>query len=228
MPPVTAKVPGDGTNTLTFKIPGAGMDVETVYVEVDGSGAGGAFLGTLSIADQSGVVIAAKPQDDTMDAATGDSATWALRLNDKSVGSSAGITVQQGLYNAALASCAGVGGTLDASWTYITGDAVLDLTNPAAPTAVAAGLYLFSIGVQAQAGGIAGRPFDVNLYIGTTYPRHQEIDMINPAGGFGVWGQICDHVKMAAGNSIIVRFVNNDNTAHNMGIQEAHVVFIPL
>ena len=88
MPAVTAKVPGAGTNTLSFTVPLAGLDVESVVALVDASGAAGPITAELTITDQSGVVIANKPQVSTiLNSGTG-SATWALRLDDNAGGSS--------------------------------------------------------------------------------------------------------------------------------------------
>lgn len=225
----TIPVQGLGTSAAPLAYPvavGDSFDLMAAFASFDGSGAGSAWVPALQVLAPSGAVMVSTIGSSVAAGGSAD-VTFAPFLEGATTGGGGGITPQQGVYNAGLASVPGVGGIVDASWTYLAGDAVLNLTNPAAPTAVATGLYLFSITVQAQGGGISGRPFDVNLYLGTTYPRHQEIDLINPVGGFGVWGQICDHAVMAATNSVIVRFVNNDNTAHSMGITEAHVVFIP-
>src|SRR5437773_899612 len=82
MPPLTGKTPGNGTGTLSYTIPGSGLDVESVYADVDTSGAGGAVTAELTITDQSGVVIARKVQNTTIDAGIAGSATWALQLDD--------------------------------------------------------------------------------------------------------------------------------------------------
>jgi len=82
MPAVTSKVPGNGTNSLSWTVPGAGMDVESVYAAIDATGAGGAVTAELTIADQSGVVIARKVQGVTVAAGGLGSATWGLRLDD--------------------------------------------------------------------------------------------------------------------------------------------------
>jgi len=82
MPPVTAKGQADGTTTASFVIPQTGLDVESVYVTIDASGAAGAVTAELTVQDQSGAVIAKKPQLETVDAGLTGSATWALRLTD--------------------------------------------------------------------------------------------------------------------------------------------------
>src|SRR5437899_3027217 len=89
MPPQTAQVPGNGTGTLTYTIPGDGLDVESVYAIVDATGAGGVVTAELTITDQSGVVIARKPQVSTVTAGVTGSATWGLRLDDPSAGGAA-------------------------------------------------------------------------------------------------------------------------------------------
>lgn len=145
-------------------------------------------------------------------------------------GGGGSFTASIGRYNAGFASVAGLGGTLDASWTYVDGAALLDLTAPTFPTVLAKGLYLWTIGWAVQGGGVAGRPFSCNLYQGFSGPPlyHEEDDLVNPVGGFGIFGTFGDSGILDAGTGVKVRFVNNDNGAHNMEIQEAHVVFIPM
>src|SRR4051812_23253703 len=80
--PRSITVNGDGTTSLVFPVPAATIfALESVYVEVDASGAG-ATTATLTLADQSGQVIARKRQSETIDAGASGSATWALRLAD--------------------------------------------------------------------------------------------------------------------------------------------------
>lgn len=83
MPPLTSKVPGNGTGTLSWTVPGAGLDVSTVYASIDATGAAGPVTAELTIQDQSGVVIARKTQGATVAAGGTGSATWALRLDDE-------------------------------------------------------------------------------------------------------------------------------------------------
>lgn len=79
---------GTGGPTLSFEWPaGVELSLESVYVDVDASGAGGPVTGLLTISDTSGVVIAKKRQSETMDAANPVSATWALRNADDGGGS---------------------------------------------------------------------------------------------------------------------------------------------
>lgn len=82
MTPVTGKTPGNGTSTLSYAIPAAGLDVESVYASIDTTGAAGAVTAELTIADQSGAVIARKVQNTTIDQGIAGSATWALQLLD--------------------------------------------------------------------------------------------------------------------------------------------------
>lgn len=72
-----------GATSVSFTIPpGVNLDVESVYATIDNSG-GGDVKPVLSVADQSGVVIAAKRQGETIPAGDTGSATWALRLADE-------------------------------------------------------------------------------------------------------------------------------------------------
>lgn len=89
MAALTGTVPGNNTNTLSYTIPAAGLAVESVYVAIDGSGAAGLFTAELTIADQSGQVIAKRVQTDTLNNTGAVSATWAVRL-DSGGGSGSG------------------------------------------------------------------------------------------------------------------------------------------
>lgn len=81
--PRTIVVPGDGTGALTFTIPpGITLAVESVLAQVDATGAGGPVTATLSVLEQSGVVIANKRQGETVTKGVQGSATWALRLDE--------------------------------------------------------------------------------------------------------------------------------------------------
>lgn len=92
--PRTVVVNGDGSTTLTFPVPAATIfALESVYVEVDTSGAG-PTTATLTIADQSGQVIATKRQGQTIDAGASGSATWALRLADEAAAAPVGGGIQ--------------------------------------------------------------------------------------------------------------------------------------
>lgn len=73
-------VTGDGSNSLTFKLPGyPRYAVQSVAATVD-NGAGGATTATLSMKDTNGEVIAKTPQDDVIPAGDTGTATFALGL----------------------------------------------------------------------------------------------------------------------------------------------------
>lgn len=85
-------VAGNGTNSLTFTMPGSvALNVESVVATIDNA-AGGATTGELSIADASGVVIANKRQGDTIPSGDTGTATWALRLADDGTGAAGSAT----------------------------------------------------------------------------------------------------------------------------------------
>jgi hypothetical protein len=89
MTPRTVVVPGAGGNSLSFEIPpGVEFDVESVLADVDTSAAGATF-GELSIADQSGVVIATKRQGLPIPGGSSGTETWALGLNDEEAAAAA-------------------------------------------------------------------------------------------------------------------------------------------
>ncbi len=81
--PRTINLPGSGTDTQQHELaPGLLQYVESVYVEIDNSG-GGDARPTLTLAEQSGVVIAKKRQGEAIGGGNSGSATWALRLTDE-------------------------------------------------------------------------------------------------------------------------------------------------
>jgi hypothetical protein len=141
-------------------------------------------------------------------------------------GGGGSFSATQGVYNAPNQSVGSGGSFGDAAWTYVSGDAVLDLSTPALPAAVATGLYLFSIDFSVVGGGVAGRTFQGNIQINTAFPRNMVSEITNPSGGFGITGHNSDAVVITAGQTLRFRLVNNDSFAHNMNMQEAHVVFI--
>lgn len=82
--PRTINQPGNGTDTQQFELaPGLLQYVQSVYVEIDNS-AGSDARPTLTLSEQSGVVIAKKRQSESIPAGGTGSGTWALRLDDKS------------------------------------------------------------------------------------------------------------------------------------------------
>ncbi len=81
--PRTINLPGSGTDTQSYELaPGLLQYVQAVYVTVDNS-AGGDARPTLTLSEQSGVVIAKKRQGEAIAAGDTGSATWALRLTDE-------------------------------------------------------------------------------------------------------------------------------------------------
>ena len=80
--PRTIVLPGNGTQAASYTLPpGIFQYVQSVLVQVDATAAP-AVRPTLSIAEQSGVVIATKRQGETIPGGDTGSATWALRLSD--------------------------------------------------------------------------------------------------------------------------------------------------
>jgi hypothetical protein len=82
VPGITGKTPGSGASSLSYTIPGSGLDLESVYAVIDASAATADVTAELTITDQSGVVIAKRTQALTVPAGDTGSATWALRLDD--------------------------------------------------------------------------------------------------------------------------------------------------
>lgn len=87
--PKSILISGEGTNSLTYIVPGGvTVDVESILVNVDASLAAGDVTAELTVLEQSGVVIAAKPQTSTIPAGSTGRATWALRLDDSAAATS--------------------------------------------------------------------------------------------------------------------------------------------
>jgi hypothetical protein len=155
--PRTVVVPGDGNPTLAFQLPpGVTLDVESVLVEVDATGAGGPVTATLVVADQSGVVIARKRQAQTITAGALGSATWALRLADDGGGSGVAGGFEY-VRSFAPVTALATGAIVGVPWGHFSGAALLSYTNPLRPTIIADGVYAFNIQVY-RAAAVFGSP----------------------------------------------------------------------
>lgn len=78
----TIRIPVNTNAAATYEIPGGvDMDVQAVYVTIDATAAADTTA-EITVAEQSGVVIAKKRQSTAVAAGTTGSATWALRLDD--------------------------------------------------------------------------------------------------------------------------------------------------
>src|SRR4051794_33579593 len=91
--PRTINLPGSLADTQQYELaPGLAQYVQSVRVVVDNT-AGAEATPTISISEQSGVVIADVPQNGVLPAGEADgAATWALRLTDDAARSSGGNT----------------------------------------------------------------------------------------------------------------------------------------
>ncbi len=167
--PRTINLPGSGTDTQQYELaPGLLQYVQAVRVTIDNT-AGADTHPILSVAEQSGVVIADAPQNGTIPAGEADAAsTWALRLLDESTGGTAGAD-QIGFYDLDVTSVTG-GNTTPLPFTYSFGDALLDLTTPTRPIFLANGTYIIraSCVVQVGAGG-AGKTAMMRLAMQHNY-----------------------------------------------------------
>jgi hypothetical protein len=208
MPPVTSKVPGNGTTTLSWTVPGDGMDVETVYASVDATGAGGAVTAEITITDQSGVVIARKVQGTTIAAGGTGSATWALRLDDETLGGSGGVTsitsadssvtvtnpagpivdlavfkpsTYEFLSSNTMTVTNGSAGSF--TWSHTNGSSLMDLTNTTAPLVKVAGVYAIVCQVRVTTVFTAGGYAVVSLSLGDGTASNQVQNMILDARG---------------------------------------------
>lgn len=147
--PRTINQPGNGTATQQFELaPGLLQYVQSVYVEIDNT-AGADARPTLTLSEQSGVVIAKKRQGEAIPAAGTGSATWALRLDDEHAATSSQsfATYFGNAVNMASNSSAFL------TWDVLeSGADLLDLTDPEKPTTREAGTYAVSVYVRGQMG----------------------------------------------------------------------------
>jgi hypothetical protein len=238
MPPVTSKVPGNGSNTLSWTVPGDGMDVETVYASVDATGAGGAVTAEVTVADQSGVVIARKTQGSTIAAGGTGSATWALRLDDEGGASTPATPVveQYDVYTTGgnLLLTPGSFGSL--VWSYNQGSQspipILNMTNPAAPT-MPAGLYFIELQILPTTALNANKTFALETKISSipNYLTDQgsvpvPAGYTTPNGDFqGITYSFAWRVRSAG--AAIELFVGNGDTV-NRSFYISHVNLIQL
>lgn len=151
-------VQGLGTNSVTFTMPGnVGLAVESVLATINNT-AGGVTTAKLTIRDQSGEVIATKPQRDTIPAGDTGTATWALRLGDDGA---SGVTATWARYRGTQnIPVLPASGQLD--YIFVDGTPLLDLTNPFIPLVLRAGVYMASM-VCDVVGVTAGAQFEANL-----------------------------------------------------------------
>lgn len=141
-------VKGQGTNTLTFTLPGTPQyAIESVIATVD-NGAGADTGAVLTMKDTDGTVIAKKRQGQEIDAGATTTATWALRLTDETTPSGGFTPLTEGFTNNnATGDSVAAGGSASLTWKKNGGDTLLDLTNPLIPTVIDAGTYAISTSV---------------------------------------------------------------------------------
>jgi hypothetical protein len=157
--PRTINIGGSRAATQQFELaPGLLQYVQSVYVEIDNS-AGAAARPTLTLSEQSGVVIAKKRQGESIPAAGTGSATWALRLDDER--ESTALANQIGFYDVEP-----IGGNPWNAASTLTalnfsfggsgaGTDLLDLTTygAAAPLPKVAGMYAVAVALFFTPGG---------------------------------------------------------------------------
>lgn len=159
--PRTIAVPGNGTQTISFVWPsGVSLDPQAVFAVVDATGAGGPVTATLTIAEQSGVVIAAKRQGETIDAGAPGSATWALRLADEIAAGGSATTSSEAFRDAAGVLVA-PNSTTVLPWVHDFGANVLNLGAPNLPNVQADAAYLFT--VWANPLSVVGAAYTCNI-----------------------------------------------------------------
>ncbi len=127
--PRTINLPGSGADTQSYELaPGLLQYVQAVYVTVDNS-AGGDARPTLTLSEQSGVVIAKKRQGEAIAAGDTGSATWALRLTDERTGAGG---IQFDTLNSGgwlFVDATGTGGPDSAGIDLIASGGPIDLTD---------------------------------------------------------------------------------------------------
>lgn len=146
-------VPGAGSQTLTFQLPGGGkLEVDAVIAQIDNT-AGAATHPILFIALPDGSIIAKKPQGSVIPAGDTGTATWALRLTDDVAAAAGGGLGETGFYVNA-GTVVGPGATVTLAWSFVGPDALLDLTVPTLPTFLTDGNYGLTGVVDVSASGV--------------------------------------------------------------------------
>lgn len=217
--PRTVVVAGVGTNQLAFTLPpGVAIDVESVYAAIDASGASGGVTATLTVSEQTGVVIAAKRQGETVDAGGLGSATWALRLADESsaataaggfeaIGDHTGVSVPR-LTPTLLPFVHDFGGSL------------LNLFTPTVPTVRVAGTYAITVYVFVQAAAAAFTA-TIRLRMARSHPTFQSwvTSAAIPVGQISSAGPIIAVTRpLNAGDELDVLIEHDAATNRQMGL----------
>lgn len=209
-------------NTLSFEIPGGiALTVESVFANIDATAAGDTTA-LLTITDKSGAVIAKKRQTEVVTGGTNPgSATWALRLADEGTGGG-GVTVQTEWLNDPVGVSVGAGGVGNLPWKFVAGDALLDLTVPAAPLILQDGLYTVSAVVTTMFGAsTAGASCEAALAIFTgNNPQGTQSASPWPAAGLSSPSfSLAQTVPVTAGTAMILQVANGDGA-------NAHTFFL--
>lgn len=228
-------------SSITFTVPrDVVLAVESVAATVDNGAATSAAALTATIKDSSGEVIAKVPLTSKIPAGNDGTATWALRLAD----SGSGQARHAGYYwsnNTAAAGVVGPAGNTyySAVWDFMQnqwGDTLLDITNPALPKVLYAGLYTFSFEVRlitghSVMGDYAGKTVDVFTVFNTVpAPLFGNMDIRFPMQIVRDWiyptSSSCFACLMQAGDSFSGGFNTDQATlgANYRGFGDASIV----
>lgn len=135
----TIVVSGTGGPSLSFEWPaGVELTPEAIFADIDATGAGADVTATLTIQEQSGVVIAKKAQGSKITAGAPGSATWGLRLPDDTAAVTPASAATYAQFRAPTQNLAN-------GAPFATADVVSSGVNVVASSfvIVTAGLYLF-------------------------------------------------------------------------------------
>lgn len=105
----------------------------------------------------------------------------------------------------------------DLQWARDSGDALLDYTNPAAPTVLETGVYGIQVRVQAQTAITAGGSFEVRLQAGTAV----QIRASAPAATGALTTPVVAMTVVAplvAGESLLARVNNNTGATEDFNL----------
>lgn len=175
---------GDGSSTLEYALaPGVFQYIQSILVVVDNT-AGPDVNPILTVQTVNGTPIADKTQGTAIPAGDTGRATWALRLTDETAAGGAVTLPGYGTYECVAQSVAS-GGAVNLNWTYVSGDAWLDLSTANRPLIVTEGIYGFTMCFTVDSVPPAGKFWFANLIwdqLGDLLPLVDKRSLDVPAG----------------------------------------------
>lgn len=221
MADVQIQLPNVGALPKEWVVPGAlSILLKCIQADFDGSGAAGAFLPTVEIVSDAGLLVGRAFTDASVAAGGSASVTFAPFLEGQ-VAAGSSFAPLKAIYQSTNAVIAPGGVATNMSWTFAAGTALFDLTTPTTPKALAHGVYWIGVSFRGNAAWTAGK--GLQGYLNTPFGVAQAFAIADsnvqlPQGFVGAV------VELAAGQSISFGLANLDVANRTVYIQEADVV----